>query len=930
MAFHGATGTSRDDENIGRARSMPPVTHSSESHVDRDALSCAIDAADLGTWRIDMTTDRALDRSEHHDRLFGHAAPQPDWGFAAAARQVIDEDRPAFLAALAQARATGVLRCAVRVRWPDGSVHGLEFRGRTIRGAEDDQGVMAGTVADVGDSPAIEIRLRESELRLRLAQTLSDMGLFDWDIPGGRVSWSDELLRIYGIGRAEFDGRHETWRPWVLPEDLSRLEATVQAVLARRDESLRTDFRIRRPDGEVRELECVASFTYGPDGTALRGIGVNRDVTEARRMIRALGESEARDRAIFEQAAVGIVDADLDGRWVRANRRLATMLGYDSPDDLVGKSWVDLTHPDDRATGRDQLAALRAGRVTYHTADKRFLRKDGSAIWASATVSLVRAPDTGQPSSLTSVIVDATDRKKAEASVAEAEERLRFAQAAAGAGLWNLDIATGVATCSEGYCRLYGLDPLGGGHRTTEDWLAQVHPADRVRARAAVETSLTEGAYACEYRIVRTDGAIRWLAARGKTYLDEAGRPRRFTGLAVDVTALREAELRLRMAIEGTGLATWERVVANGSAHWSANHFPLFGYPTDPGGRASYDMWWTCIRTEDRAKVQASVAQCRDGERFDVVYRIRRADDGAERWMQTMGYGIDGDAQGHPRRMIGISLDVTDREVARARLQGLYGELLHVSRLADAGVMASGLVHEVAQPLTAATSAVQAAKLTAHRAADLLPRDLQEGLEQACGLVEGQLARAGEILEGLRAFIIPHGTVRSPEALRPLVDDACILAMVGFGRSRIEMRNAVPDGLPDVLVNAVQIRQLLFNLLRNAIQALAERGAASAAPAVTVTAYAQDDVVTVQVTDNGPGLAPEVAAQLFEPFVTTKPDGMGIGLSLCRSIVEAHGGSICAEANPGGGVAFRFTLPVTHRDEAARAKQDEDGAHDSG
>ncbi len=164
---------------------MPPVTHSSESHVDRDALSCAIDAANLGTWRIDMTTDRALDRSEHHDRLFGHAAPQPDWGFAAVARQVIDEDRPAFLAALAQARATGVLRCAVRVRWPDGSVHGLEFRGRTIRGAEDDQGVMAGTVADVGDSPAIEIRLRESELRLRLAQTLSDMGLFDWDIPGG-------------------------------------------------------------------------------------------------------------------------------------------------------------------------------------------------------------------------------------------------------------------------------------------------------------------------------------------------------------------------------------------------------------------------------------------------------------------------------------------------------------------------------------------------------------------------------------------------------------------------------------------------------------------------------------------------------------------------------------------------------------------------
>ncbi len=799
-----------------------------------------------------------------------------------------------------------------------------------LRGADGNESVMAGTVGEAGDFPAIDVHLQESALRLRLAQTLSGIGLFEWDIATGRIAWSEEMLRIYGMARSEFDGRYETWRPRVLPEDLSRLEATVHEALARRDESLRTDFRIRRPDGEVREVEFVGAFTYGPDGTALRGIGVNRDNTDACRMIRALRESQARDRAIFEQAAVGIVDADLDGRWIRANRRLAVMLGYDSAADLAGTSWLDLTHPSDRATGCEQLAALRAGQVDYHTGDKRFLRKDGTAIWVSATVSLIRTPDTGEPSSLTSVIIDATDRKKSEAALLEAEERLRFAQEAAGAGLWNLDIATGLATCSEGYCHLYGLDPASGGHHTIEDWLAQVHPADRPRARAEVEASLAKGNYACEYRIVRTDGTIRWLAARGKTYLDEASRPVRFTGLAVDVTALREAELRLRTAIEGTGFATWERIVAEGTALWSTNHFPLFGYPTDPGGRASYEMWWNCICPEDRAKVQAAVASRQDSERFDVVYRIRRVSDGAERWMQTMGYAIDDDAEGHPRRMIGITLDVTDREVARIRLHDLQNELLHVSRLADAGVMASGLVHEVAQPLMAATMAMQAARLTAHRAAALLPKDLHEGFEEACGLVGDQLARAVEILEGLRAFIIPHGTTRSPEALRPLVDDACTVAMVGFGRSGTAVRNAVPEELPNVLANAVQIRQVLFNLLRNAIQAMAEQGTALVEPTVTVTADLQDAMVRVAVADNGPGLAPEVAAQLFEPFVTTKPEGMGIGLSLCRSIVESHGGSICAEANPGGGVVFRFTLPVAPCDEVPLPEQHEDGTDGSG
>lgn len=890
-----------------------------------DVIVRALEAAQFAAWEIDLATDRAVARSDGHDRLFGHAAPVADWGFATIARQVVEEDRPAFLAAVEAAYRTGVLRCDVRVRWPDGSVHGIEFRGGMVAGPDGGQGLMVGTVADASERLATEARLRESEERLRLARAISAIGIFDWDIATGRVTWSEELFRIYGMDRAGSDIAYDEWRLHVLPEDLPALEACVQGALARRAASLQFHFRIRRRDRDIRQIECIVAFTYAPDGTPLRGIGVNRDTTEALRVMLALRASEARYRAVFDQVAVGVVDADLDGRWVRANGRLAALLGYNASEELVGQPWQALTHPDDRAAGEAQLAALLDGRTTSYSNDKRFLRKDGTAIWANATVSLVRDPEMGRPSFLTSVIVDATDRKHAEAAQAEAEDRLRLALDAAGAGLWDLDVLRGVAKCSEAYCRLYGLDPAGPGHRTVEDWLAQVHPADRESARAAAAASLESGHYQCEYRVVWPDGTVRWLTARGRTRFDEAGRPVRFTGLLVDVTALRVSEMGLRMAIEGTGLATWERIVPTGEASWSENHFALFGYPAEPKGRASYAMWRERIDPEDVAAAEAILAACRHSHRFEIVYRIRRADDGTERWMQTVGRGFDHDAAGVPQRMLGITLDVTDREVSRVRLQDLQTELQHVSRLADAGVMASGLAHELAQPLTAAATAMQGARLTQQRAAQFVPPDTRADLEEALGLAADQIARAGQILKGLRAFVVPQATARRPEALRPLVEDAASLAMIGFGQSGVLLRNDVPEDLPAVLVDGTQVRQVLFNLLRNAAQALEAQPAGREARDVRVTAAVHGDVVEVAVRDNGPGLAPEVAERLFEPFVTTKADGMGIGLSICRSIVEAHGGVIEGGTNPGGGAVFRFTLPVARPADRGAKESGPDG-----
>ncbi|CAH2602868.1 Histidine kinase [Rhodovastum atsumiense] len=272
---------------------------------------------------------------------------------------------------------------------------------------------------------------------------------------------------------------------------------------------------------------------------------------------------------------------------------------------------------------------------------------------------------------------------------------------------------------------------------------------------------------------------------------------------------------------------------------------------------------------------------------------------------------------GERRLFTGFARDLTEWRAAQARLQELQAELLHVARLSETGAMASALAHELNQPLTSAISALRAARRLL--ATDLgAPQDAAEARE-AVDLAAEQALRAGRIIQHLREFVSRGQSERSLENLAQLVGNAGALALAGTRHGGVHVTYALDPRLPPVLVNRVQIQQVLFNLLRNAVQALMEDAAPElAAPRpceLTVSARRADaDSVEVAVADTGPGLAPMIVEHLFEPFVTTKPDGMGVGLSICLSIIEAHGGRLWAEPNPGGGTVFRFTLPTAAPD----------------
>lgn len=260
---------------------------------------------------------------------------------------------------------------------------------------------------------------------------------------------------------------------------------------------------------------------------------------------------------------------------------------------------------------------------------------------------------------------------------------------------------------------------------------------------------------------------------------------------------------------------------------------------------------------------------------------------------------------GQRRLFTGFIRDITERQSTERRLQDLQSELLHVSRLSAMGQMASALAHELNQPLSAIMNYVKAARRTIDGLDDPQIQRAVELIEKA----GAQTARAGQIIRRLREFIEKGKTNRAFESMNKVMEEAIALGLVGVADANVRVRVDLDSDLPPVLMDKIQIQQVVLNLIRNSVEAM------QAVPRRELTIKTapepeDDGAVVVTVSDTGPGLTPEVAEKLFQPFTTTKEEGMGIGLSICRSIIEAHGGSMWATPNEGAGVTFAFRLPV--------------------
>lgn len=258
---------------------------------------------------------------------------------------------------------------------------------------------------------------------------------------------------------------------------------------------------------------------------------------------------------------------------------------------------------------------------------------------------------------------------------------------------------------------------------------------------------------------------------------------------------------------------------------------------------------------------------------------------------------------GNHRGFIGVIRDITERHQSASQVRELTAELVHISRLSAMGQLSSSLAHELNQPLTAIMNYAEAAR----QMVDIGGEKAMPKVQEFLGKTVEQADRAGQIIRRLRSFVEKGPVERSLEELNKVVIEASNLAAIGVRVDGIRMQFDLDDSLPPISIDKIQIQQVVVNLVRNAVETLRD----SERRELVIQTVGKPGAQEVAVQDTGPGIDPTIAEKLFTPFLTTKKDGMGIGLSISQSIIESHEGRLWAEPNPGGGTVFRFRLPMT-------------------
>lgn len=474
-----------------------------------------------------------------------------------------------------------------------------------------------------------------------------------------------------------------------------------------------------------------------------------------------------------------------------------------------------------------------------------------------------------------------------------------------GVGTWDLDLRTHELDWSDVTRSLFGV-PRDRAV-TYELFVSLLRPADRGRVEQAIKQASEKGAFDVSFRIGGPTGKGQWIRARGGVIRDESGAPRHLSGIMLDIDqekqveeALRTSESHMRSILETVPDAM---IVIDGNGImqlFSSAAERLFGYSEEEAIGQNVRI---LMPEPDRSRHDEYIARYRStGERH--IIGIGRIVTGKRRDGTTFPMHLSvGEMQsGGIPYFTGFVHDLTEHQQTQARLQELQSELVHVSRLSAMGEMASALAHELNQPLAAISNYMKGSRRLLAGIADANTPKIESALDRAAE----QALRAGQIIRRLRDFVARGESEKRVESLSKLIEEAGALGLAGAREQNVQLRFHLNPNADLVLADRVQIQQVLVNLFRNALEAMAQ---SSRRELVVANTKDGDDMIEVEVSDTGSGFQDDVLPNLFQTFFTTKQTGMGVGLSISRSIVEAHGGRMWAESNASGGATFRFTLP---------------------
>jgi PAS domain S-box-containing protein len=667
--------------------------------------------------------------------------------------------------------------------------------------------------------------------------------------------------------------------------------------------------------GEAIAALNIASRSYDAIPPAVRGvaeaIAAQLGAVIARlRTAAALRQSESRFRTLFDTVTAAAIILEGD-RIQLTNQATARMTGY-THNELLAIKASDLVHPDDRAFVLERQNARFRGKPVPARYEFRVQTKSGQARWVDIAVSVF---DAARRQSLVTAF-DITDRKLAEDALRESESRYRYLLQAVPVVVYMAEIDPPKFVLIDG-----ALEEFVG--YTQQDFYENyalsgetVHPDDRERVFQSYATGLaSKRPFAVEYRVIhRTRPRQRWVQARIVPIVDAAGRLLRQVGVAVDITERRETELAFQESEKRyrelvTNLPTGIVVFGpDGTVELSNAGAQRLLNVTERelAGRVASDPALAFVGDDGRAlrpEQHPALRVLRTRRPAPpVILGVRRSGAPAGVRLLVGAFPVF-DAADALQQVIMSLTDFTELHRAQEEARQHQAPLAHMTRINTMGEMATGLAHEINQPLATITTYAQGGLRQIHeqRCASC---DLAQPLEQ----ILAQAQRAGQVIQRLREFTRKHETRRRRLNLNRVVETVVAWTRTEARSRRVAIRLDLHEALPDVAADDVQIQQVLLNLIRNAIEAMNDANVAERR--VTIgTRPGEDAGVEVRIADTGPGVPPDIAGEVFHQFFTTKPEGMGMGLAISRSIVEAHRGRLWLERSKRRGATFRFWLP---------------------
>lgn len=441
-------------------------------------------------------------------------------------------------------------------------------------------------------------------------------------------------------------------------------------------------------------------------------------------------------------------------------------------------------------------------------------------------------------------------------------------------------------------------------------WARLIHPDDTAHMLEQWQTSVLNGTpFATEARFRCSDGKYRWFLNRADPLRDKTGKVVKWYGTNVDIEDLKRTESRLRRSeaylteaqrLSLTGNFGW--TPSTGEIHWSDESFRIFQF--DPSINPTIELVVQRVYPDDRALVSQAIDDTSRGESdLDLVHRLLMPN-GSVKYVHVRSRAVR-DADGN-LEVVGAITDITAAKKAEEalrdnerRLHMAQAELSHMNRVATLGELTASITHEVSQPLTAIAANAAAARRWS-------VRDIDEARTAING-VEREAIRAAAIIARMRELYKRADLKKTRLDINDVINDAMLLVRQEGISSDVSVELELASGLPGVHGDRVQLQQVIINLVMNGIQAMAHTADTPRELLIRSTRDGPDEVV-VAVQDLGSGVDPEIEDKLFSPFFTTKPNGMGMGLSICRSIIEAHGGRVWASRNRGPGTTFHFTV----------------------